>query len=98
MYSITFKPMKPCDVQGLLVISNINTAQKYVYNLRGIGQEPLPEEQREIVCTSREKVRSMYHLFFQTYDLFLLIEIYINRNGCILEFSTTLIKPQNSML
>ncbi|KAI8846345.1 hypothetical protein BC829DRAFT_267855 [Chytridium lagenaria] len=59
-YTITFKPMRPTEVEGMLTMSNLHTAQKHVYYLRGVGQEPLPEEHREIKCSVRDKVRETF--------------------------------------
>ncbi|KAJ3219077.1 Cilia- and flagella-associated protein 47 [Dinochytrium kinnereticum] len=59
-YSITFKPLRPVEVEGVLTISNLHTAQKHVYYLRGIGQEPLPEDHRELKCSVRDKVRETF--------------------------------------
>ncbi|KAJ3174886.1 Cilia- and flagella-associated protein 47, partial [Irineochytrium annulatum] len=59
-YSITFKPMRACEVVGMLTLSNLQTAQKHVYHLRGVGQEPLPEEHREIECAARDKIRETF--------------------------------------
>jgi hypothetical protein len=36
---------------------NLSTTQKHVYNLKGTGQDPIPESTIEIKCTAREKVQ-----------------------------------------
>ncbi|KAJ3113168.1 Cilia- and flagella-associated protein 47, partial [Phlyctochytrium bullatum] len=58
-YPITFKPQRPAEVDGVLTISNLHTAQKHVYHLKGTGQEPLPEERIEIRCSVRDKVKEI---------------------------------------
>ncbi|KAI9363918.1 hypothetical protein DFJ73DRAFT_792715 [Zopfochytrium polystomum] len=66
MYAITFKPAKTCDVLGQLTISNMQTAQKYVYSLRGIAQEPLPEDQRSVTCIARVTEKEIFRVFNYT--------------------------------
>ncbi|KAJ3096695.1 Cilia- and flagella-associated protein 47 [Phlyctochytrium planicorne] len=59
-YSVTFKPTRAIEVEGMLTISNLHTAQKHVYHLKGAGQEPLPEEHREIKCSVRDKIKEVF--------------------------------------
>ncbi|KAJ3074529.1 Cilia- and flagella-associated protein 47 [Podochytrium sp. JEL0797] len=65
-YTLSFCPNKAGETSGLLTLSNMQTAQKYIYHLRGIGQEPLPEESREIECIARETVTESFLLHNST--------------------------------
>ncbi|KAJ3300030.1 Cilia- and flagella-associated protein 47 [Borealophlyctis nickersoniae] len=56
IYPITFRPPRAGESQALLTLSNLQTAQKYVYHLYGVAQDPLPEEAKEIRCNARDKV------------------------------------------
>ncbi|KAJ3410473.1 Cilia- and flagella-associated protein 47 [Chytridiales sp. JEL 0842] len=68
-YQLTFKPTRPIEVQGILTLTNLQTAQKHVYNLKGVAQEPLPEEQREIKCVAREMIPQKFRVHNYTdYD------------------------------
>ncbi|KAJ3242207.1 Cilia- and flagella-associated protein 47 [Chytriomyces hyalinus] len=48
------------EAHGVLTLSNSQTSQKYIYNLRGTGQEPLPEENRQIECVARETISETF--------------------------------------
>ncbi|KAI9352744.1 hypothetical protein BDR26DRAFT_203341 [Obelidium mucronatum] len=60
LYNLSFCPPKSGETTGLLTLVNNHTSQKYIYGLRGIGQEPLPEENREIECVARETVSETF--------------------------------------
>lgn len=55
-FPIMFKPHKAIEVNGLLTLTNMQTSQRYTYNLKGTGLDPLPEETREIHCDLLENV------------------------------------------
>ena len=57
-YTISFKPTKAIETNGLLTLNNLATSQKYVYDLKGIGQEPLPEDHVDIEANVRDTVGS----------------------------------------
>ncbi|KAJ3013810.1 Cilia- and flagella-associated protein 47 [Thoreauomyces humboldtii] len=54
-YSITFSPLRAGEAASVLTLSNLQTAQKHVYNLRGTGLDPLPAGKKDITCRAREK-------------------------------------------
>ncbi|KAJ3327773.1 Cilia- and flagella-associated protein 47 [Blyttiomyces sp. JEL0837] len=66
MYPITFQPNRTCEVQGQLLLSNLQTGQKFVYNLHGIGQEPLPEDNRAIECNARDIINETFRVYNYT--------------------------------
>ncbi|KAI9009865.1 hypothetical protein BC832DRAFT_591190 [Gaertneriomyces semiglobifer] len=53
-YPVAFLPTKPGESNGQLTLTNLQTAQKYVYTLRGIGLNPMPEGTKEFSCRARE--------------------------------------------
>lgn len=55
MFPIVFRPRKKCSISGNLTLANSFTNQKHVYNLKGIGLEPDPEDYLQISGTCREK-------------------------------------------
>ncbi|KNC96854.1 uncharacterized protein SPPG_07686 [Spizellomyces punctatus DAOM BR117] len=59
-YSITFAPSKAGESHALLTLSNLQTAQKHLYQLRGVGMDPLPEERREVECQARDLVTQRF--------------------------------------
>ncbi|KAJ3408159.1 Cilia- and flagella-associated protein 47 [Chytriomyces hyalinus] len=71
-YSLIFCPTKSGETHGALTLSNSQTSQKYIYNLRGTGQEPLPEENRQIECVARETISETFkvHNFSATDAIF----------------------------
>lgn len=55
-YPVTFNPIKECDVNGILQLTNIQTSQKYTYILKGSASEPDPQDSFTINGTCRSKV------------------------------------------
>ncbi|KAJ1532493.1 Cilia- and flagella-associated protein 47 [Nowakowskiella sp. JEL0078] len=55
-YPIIFRPQKDQIYHSKLILSNLQTAQKHVYILRGVGESPLPEETINVECTARQPV------------------------------------------
>ncbi|TPX59952.1 hypothetical protein PhCBS80983_g02101 [Powellomyces hirtus] len=55
-YTVSFAPLKAGESAAVLTLSNLQTAQKHVYNLRGTGLDPLPAGKKEITCRARERV------------------------------------------
>ncbi len=55
-FPIDFRPQRKCDITGQLILNNSTTNQKYLYNLKGIGLDPEPEEIMTIQCKAREKM------------------------------------------
>eukprot|EP00842_Homolaphlyctis_polyrhiza_P003819 jgi/Hompol1/4438/HPOL_001780-RA len=58
--TVIFKPIKACEVAGVLTLLNMQTTQKYIYYLKGFGQNPLPEDTREIECGTHEVIRQKF--------------------------------------
>ncbi|KAI9205277.1 uncharacterized protein BJ171DRAFT_615867 [Polychytrium aggregatum] len=52
-YPLSFCPTKAGEVHGVLTLSNLQTAQKYIYNLHGFALNPLAEEHRAIKSEAR---------------------------------------------
>ncbi|KAI8898560.1 hypothetical protein BC833DRAFT_589330 [Globomyces pollinis-pini] len=52
-YPIVFQPPKHGEVNGVLILTNIQTTQKYTYILKGVAAEPDPEEILDVVCNAR---------------------------------------------
>ncbi|KAJ3017572.1 UNVERIFIED_CONTAM: Cilia- and flagella-associated protein 47 [Siphonaria sp. JEL0065] len=62
-YSLSFCPPKSGEIAGLLTLANAQTSQKYMYSLRGIGLEPLPEDNREVECIARDTVSETFQVY-----------------------------------
>ena len=57
-YPITFQANRCGEIaSALLYLTNSYTTQKFVYNLRGIGEEPLPEETVTVHMQAREATK-----------------------------------------
>ncbi|KAI9094050.1 hypothetical protein DFS34DRAFT_665616 [Phlyctochytrium arcticum] len=61
-YPITFVPARAETIHAQLTLSNLNTAQKHVYHLRGVGLEPLPEGRVDIDCRARDVVLQKFNV------------------------------------
>ena len=45
-----------CEITAKLVLNNSSTGEKYEYELQGVGEEPLAEDNVVIKCQARDKV------------------------------------------
>lgn len=59
-YPLVFKPDWVCDVKAQLVLHNAGTNEAYEYDLHGISEEPLAEEQVIIKCEARQKASHVF--------------------------------------
>lgn len=55
-YPVGFAPTRIGEIKSVLTLFNMSTTQKHVYNLKGMGQDPIPESTVEIRCSAREKI------------------------------------------
>mmetsp|Transcript_28943 Transcript_28943/g.66987 ORF Transcript_28943/g.66987 Transcript_28943/m.66987 type:complete len:2816 (+) Transcript_28943:96-8543(+) len=52
-YALTFRPDWVCEVDGELSMLNTVTNDRYVYTLKGIGEDPVAEDHLVIPCRAR---------------------------------------------
>jgi len=55
-FPVMFKSQIPCRNEGHLILSNLQTNQKYEFDLLGISTEPLAEDNVKINGKAREMV------------------------------------------
>ena len=55
-YQLTFRPQWICSVEGELVLENHLSGEKYTYILKGVGEDPLPEDHVRVETQARQKV------------------------------------------
>ena len=56
-YPLIFAPMWVCEVKGVLTLKNNDTLEKYIYTLKGRGEEPLAENHISVECRAREQLK-----------------------------------------
>jgi hypothetical protein len=59
-YPIMFQPSTSCEVNGSLVLTNINTTQKNTYVLKGIARDLDPEEVFDITVKARSRFEQKF--------------------------------------
>ena len=62
-YPLDFAPEWLCEKDGELTLSNMATGDKYVYTLKGIGEEPLAEGNVVIECAARQPMKVTFDIF-----------------------------------
>jgi hypothetical protein len=55
-YVLSFSPSWICELTAKLVLNNSATGEKYDYELQGVGEEPLAEDNVVIKCQARDKI------------------------------------------
>ena len=53
-YPLDFTPQWVCEREGELVLTNTATGDKYVFTLKGTGEEPLAEAHHVLECQARQ--------------------------------------------
>ncbi|KAJ3162294.1 Cilia- and flagella-associated protein 47 [Geranomyces michiganensis] len=61
-YTVSFAPQKAGETNAVLTLSNLQTAQKHVYTLRGIGLDPAPMGTRNLACRVRERITEKFNV------------------------------------
>ena len=61
-YPLDFAPDWIGDKEGELVLSNLNTGDKYNFQLKGIGEEPLAEGNISVSCEARVPTPVSFHV------------------------------------
>ncbi|KAJ3172770.1 Cilia- and flagella-associated protein 47 [Geranomyces variabilis] len=61
-YTVSFAPQKAGESAAVLTLSNLQTAQKHVYTLRGIGLDPAPAGTRNLACRALEKMIEKFNV------------------------------------
>eukprot|EP00698_Gefionella_okellyi_P007756 TRINITY_DN1898_c0_g1_i1.p1 TRINITY_DN1898_c0_g1~~TRINITY_DN1898_c0_g1_i1.p1 ORF type:complete len:2231 (+),score=540.36 TRINITY_DN1898_c0_g1_i1:707-6694(+) len=56
-FPLVFKPSWVCDVKGELILNNTSTSDKYIYQLAGVGDEPVAEDKILMTGQARTKVQ-----------------------------------------
>lgn len=56
-YPLTFRPSWMTEETALFVLSNLSNDDKYEYDLKGIGEEPIAEDQIKIECCARNIIK-----------------------------------------
>ena len=62
-YPIEFAPEWVCEREGELTLTNQNTGDKYVFSLRGIGEEPLAEAHIALSVEARVATPITFNVF-----------------------------------
>jgi hypothetical protein len=62
-YPLKFRPTWVCDVTGELTMQVMSTQDKFAYNLRGIGEEPLAEGHIHVTCQARTRTMQKFAVF-----------------------------------
>jgi hypothetical protein len=52
-YQLTFSPDWICNVEGELTLRNQTVGDTYVYQLKGVGEDPVAEDHVSIACKAR---------------------------------------------
>eukprot|EP00736_Rhodelphis_marinus_P012698 Rmarinus@m.1878 len=68
MYPLTFDPTWVCEVKGELVLLNKNTNEKYLYELHGVGEEPLALDHFSLKCEARQQITQVFKVINITQD------------------------------
>ncbi|KAJ3144304.1 Cilia- and flagella-associated protein 47 [Geranomyces variabilis] len=61
-YTVSFAPQKAGESAAVLTLSNLQTAQKHVYTLRGTGLDPAPAGTRNLACRVRERMIEKFNV------------------------------------
>ena len=62
-YPLDFMPDWVCEREGELSLANLNTGDKYVYTLKGVGEEPLAEGNVTAECAARVATPLTFEVF-----------------------------------
>ena len=56
MYTLTFSPAWVANVAGELTLRNVTVGDSYVYQLTGVGEDPVAEDNCVLECVARKRI------------------------------------------